>query len=74
MSSKPIHASQKLLSTPNTISISVIPTPELTQQIFSFGLDVEVIAPESFRSEIAKKIEATHNLYQTMQIDYIVYY
>lgn len=66
VSSKPIHASQKLLSTPCTISISVIPTPELTQQIFSFGPDVEVLAPESFRSEIAEKIKATYNLYQTV--------
>lgn len=64
--SKPIHVSQKLLSTPCTISISVIPTPELTQQIFSFGPDVEVLAPESFRHEIAEKIKATYNLYQTV--------
>lgn len=66
VSSKPIHVSQKLLSTPCTISISVIPTPELTQQIFSFGPDVEVIAPEAFRQEVAEKIRATYNLYQTV--------
>lgn len=62
--SKPMHASQRPLNTPYTITLTVVPTLELTQQILSFGPDVEVIAPESFRLELAEKIRAVNSLYE----------
>lgn len=67
--SKPIHHSQQVGEAPFTVSITVIPTRELTQQILSFGPDVEVISPESLRAEISKKIEESFKNYQTTNND-----
>lgn len=62
--SKPIHPSQQIVEREEyTISISVHPTRELEQQLFSFGPDVEVISPLSYRSYIQKKIEETMKRY-----------
>lgn len=63
---KPLHHSQKRISDTD-ISVKVIPTRELFQQIFSFGPDVEVIEPQGFRSEFAKKIKESYNKYFAMQ-------
>lgn len=67
--SKPIHQSQQVGDEPFTVSLNVIPTRELTQQILSFGPDVEVISPESLRAEISKKIEESFKNYQTTNND-----
>lgn len=67
--SKPIHHTQKVLDTPCTISIKVKPNRELSQQIFSFIPDVEVIAPEWFRNEIREKIKENLKKYLPMQND-----
>ncbi len=63
--SKPIHHTQKVLNEPCTISIKVRPNRELSQQIFSFIPDVEVISPEWLRNEIRDKIQENLNLYNT---------
>ena len=55
--SKPLHPSQKTCDEPNTISIHVKPNRELSQQIFSFIPDVEVLSPDWLRQEIKAKIE-----------------
>ena len=65
--SKPLHHSQKIIcEEPNTISISVKPTRELTQQIFSFLPDIEVLAPKWYRKEIKEKMEDNLKKYQSM--------
>ena len=65
--SKPLHHSQKIIcEEPNTISICVKPTRELTQQIFSFLPDIEVLAPEWYRKEIKEKMEDNLKKYQPM--------
>ena len=54
---KPLHKSQTIVSEENcVISITVCPTRELEQQLFSYGPDVEVLSPEGFRDNFAKKI------------------
>jgi len=58
VSSKPIHRTQNMISEDEcTISIDVRPNNELITQILSFGPDVEVLEPQSFRDLIIKKIE-----------------
>jgi len=64
VTSKPIHKSQTILSEDEcTISLEVKPTRELEQQILSFGSDVEVLSPESFRAQIGSKIEENYKKY-----------
>lgn len=64
VTSKPIHKSQAIVCDDEcTISLEVKPTRELEQQIFSFGSDVEVISPEAFRTQIAKKIAENYKKY-----------
>lgn len=65
--SKPLHHSQKRLAEPCTISIRVKPTRELTQQIFSFIPDIEVLSPLWLREEIKAKIEKNLSKYTSMQ-------
>ena len=70
VTSKPIHKSQTILSEEKcTISLEVKPTRELEQQILSFGPDVEVLSPESYREQIAIKIEENYKKYFPMQKD-----
>jgi predicted DNA-binding transcriptional regulator YafY len=64
--SKPLHHSQKICEEPNTISICVKPTRELTQQIFSFLPDIEVSSPEWYRKEIRTKMEENLKKYQSI--------
>jgi predicted DNA-binding transcriptional regulator YafY len=64
--SKPLHHSQKICEEPNTISICVKPTRELTQQIFSFLPDIEVLSPEWYRKEIRTKMEENLKKYQSI--------
>ena len=66
--SKPIHKSQAILCEKEcTISLEVKPTRELAQQILSFGSDVEVLSPESFRTQIGRKIAANYKKYFPVQ-------
>ena len=68
VTSKPIHKSQIVLSEDDcTISLEVKPTRELEQQILSFGSDVEVLSPESFRNQIGEKIKDNFKKYYPMQ-------
>lgn len=68
VTSKPIHKSQTILSEDEcTISLEVKPTRELEQQILSFGSDVEVLSPESFRAQIGSKIEENYKKYFPVQ-------
>lgn len=65
--SKPIHHSQKVLDEPYTISIMVKPNRELSQQIFSFIPDIEVLSPQWFREEIEEKIRLNLKKYSPVQ-------
>lgn len=68
--SKPIHHSQQILDNDKcTLSVEVIPTRELDQQIFSFGADVEVLSPAPYRETIRKKIEENLKKYTVVQND-----
>mgnify|MGYP002647485614 FL=1 len=65
---KPLHHTQETIDEANcTIRIRVRPNRELNQQIFSFGPDVEVLAPVSLRDAIAKKIEENYKKYFSVQ-------
>lgn len=64
--SKPIHHTQKVLDEPCTVSIRVKPNRELSQQIFSFIPDVEVVAPKWFRNEIRDKIQENLKKYSSV--------
>lgn len=69
--SKPIHQSQVVTnSDEHEVAITVKPTRELRQQIFSFIPDVVVVSPQWLRDEIKGKIEKNLNRYQTVQKDY----
>lgn len=68
--SKPLHPSQrKVLGEPYTISINIIPNQELEQCIFSFGTDVEVIAPQWMRKDFSRKFEELVKKYLPVQND-----
>lgn len=67
--SKPIHHTQKVKEEPYTISIKVKPNRELSQQIFSFIPDVEVVSPEWLRNEIRDKMQENLKKYLSMQND-----
>lgn len=68
--SKPIHQSQVVTnSAEHEVAITVKPTRELRQQIFSFIPDVVVVSPQWLRDEIKGKIEKNLNRYQTVQKD-----
>lgn len=72
VTSKPMHKSQIILSEDeHTVSLEVKPTRELEQQILSFGSDVEVLSPESIRSQVGEKIKDNFKKYFPMQIDCI---
>ncbi len=67
---KAIHPSQKYIDRENCIiEISVIPNNELEALILSFGKDVEVLSPASFRNKIQSLICESYNIYSTVQID-----
>ncbi len=57
VTSKPMHHSQVIVNDDEcTIAIEVRPNYELEQQILSFGPDVEVLAPASYRHYISEMI------------------
>ena len=61
---KPLHLSQKHLRNlgENLFEISVIPNPELFSVLLSFGKDLEVLEPESIRTEMAVRAKALAEL------------
>lgn len=68
--SKPLHHSQRIIDEKEHIlSIIVIPNRELDQLIFSFGPDVEVLSPDSYRQHIKDKIEENMKIYFPVQKD-----
>ena len=68
VTSKPIHKSQVVIDEEDcTVSLEVKPTRELEQQIMSFGADVEVLSPESYRNQIGEKIKDNFKKYFPVQ-------
>lgn len=67
VSSKPIHQSQEIVSEEDcTVSIDVRPNNELVTQILSFGPDVEVLEPQSFREQIITKVKEYNKKYSLL--------
>ncbi len=67
VSSKPIHQSQEIISEEDcTVSIDVRPNNELVTQILSFGPDVEVLKPQSFREQIITKVKEYNKKYSLL--------
>ena len=67
---KPLHLSQRVIGEDRNhtrISINVKINKELIALILSFGPDVEVIAPENLRKEVAQRISAMNNNYENKQ-------
>ena len=70
VTTKAIHQSQHILDYDNRIiEISVIPNNELEALILSFGKDVEVLAPASFRERIQNIIRESYGKYYPVQND-----
>lgn len=62
--SKPIHFSQEIENEEDgIISIDVIPNKELLSELIWFRDDVEVLSPESLRTEIKEKISNMYKKY-----------
>lgn len=64
---KPIHLSQRIIEKCDDyviISINVKPNYELDSKILSFGPNMEVLSPESYRMHIGEKIKAMNQKYQ----------
>lgn len=63
---KPLHLSQRIIEEAEgyaVISINVKVNKELESLILSFGDDMEIIAPASFRDRIAEKVKVMNQLY-----------
>ncbi len=63
---KPIHLSQCIIEKSNeyaVISINVKPNYELDSKILSFGSNMVVLSPDSYRSHIFEKIQAMNQIY-----------
>ena len=63
---KPLHMSQRVVEEGDdyaVISINVKVNNELEAQLLSFGSDVEVLSPTSFRARISEKIKAMNQKY-----------
>ena len=73
IASKPLHHSQQIVDRKNYIlQIKVAPNFELEQKILSFGADIEVLKPESFREQMKKKVADAYEKYFAVQIGCIV--
>lgn len=62
--SKPLHGSQRSDRKKRLVTIEVIPNRELESLILHYGNDVEVLEPESLRSEIMARISTMNGLYK----------
>ena len=70
VTTKAIHQSQRIVDVDKRIiEITVIPNNELEALILSFGKDVEVLSPESFRTRIQNVICESYKKYFPMQND-----
>ena len=68
--SKSIHPSQNIVDRKKHIlRIDVAPNLELEQKILSFGPDIEVLEPISFREQIKKKVKLAYKNYFAAQDD-----
>ena len=64
--SLPLHKSQEEIETNEEYSIFryfIIPSYDFKQELYKYGSDVEVLAPESMRNEFAEDAEKTSNMY-----------
>lgn len=69
---KSLHPSQRVVDIENRIiEISVIPNYELEALILSFGKDVEVLAPVTYREQIQDIVLESYKNYFSVQIDCI---
>lgn len=69
---KALHQSQRIVDFDNRIIvISVIPNNELEALILSFGKDVEVLSPASYREQIQNVIRNSYEKYFPVQVDCI---
>lgn len=67
---KALHPSQRLVDMKErTIEINVIPNNELESLILSFGKDVEVLSPDTYRNQIRMIIQESYEQYSYVQID-----
>lgn len=63
----PLHHSQKEVESNTEYSIFqyyIAPTKDFIQEILSYGNEIEVLSPESFRNEIAEIINKMNKLYK----------
>lgn len=63
---KPLHLSQRIVEEDDcfaVITINVKVNKELEALVLSFGSDMEVLSPNSFRAEIAEKIKTMNQKY-----------
>ena len=67
---KPIHPSQEVYSQEDCmIKLCVRPNKELEARIFSYGCQVEVIAPIWLRNQITEKLKILLQKYTAVQVD-----
>ena len=67
--SKPIHSSQTLNKSDNTLTLKLIPNRELTQTILSFGKDVEILEPLHLKEEIASIYKEAYEKNSVLKFD-----
>ena len=70
ISTKPIHLTQRIMEETDNyvvISINVKVNRELEALLLSFGSDVEILSPETFRRQIAEKIKAMNEKYMNCE-------
>ncbi|MFA7444619.1 MAG: WYL domain-containing protein [Flavobacteriaceae bacterium] len=63
----PLHHSQREVESNKEYTVFkyyIAPTQDFIKEILSFGSGIEVLSPESFRNEIAEKINKMNNLYK----------
>ena len=64
----PLHASQEEIETNEEYSIFrffIIPSTDFKQELYKYGSDVEVLAPEDMRKEFAKDADRVNKMYNT---------
>ena len=62
----PLHVSQEEIETNEEYSVFryfIIPSYDFKQELYKYGSDVEVLAPESMRKEFAEDAEKTNKMY-----------
>ena len=62
----PLHASQEEIETNEEYSIFryfIIPSTDFKQELYKYGSDVEVLAPESMRKEFAEDADRVNKMY-----------